>query len=213
MAVRRYGKTLQSALLNAAWAELEASGYTGMTMDAVATRAQTSRAVLYRRWADKAELTRDAVRHYFETNRLHLPDTGCLRGDLIALLSEVNNTYPNMITLVRLHLSGFRAEDSSGSNPLMSMIPEDRFEVVDEIYRRAAQRGEIDFAITTRMTRTAALSVLREMLITQAHSVPLRAIEEMVDSIALPLAGAAPSSAPGSRPDPTPPHAPTAPTV
>ncbi|KQB84975.1 TetR/AcrR family transcriptional regulator [Corynebacterium oculi] len=188
MAVRRYGKNLQSALLNAAWAELEASGYTGMTMDAVATRAQTSRAVLYRRWADKAELTRDAVRHYFETNRLHLPDTGSLRGDLIALLSEANNTYPNMITLVRLHLSGFRTEDSSGFNPLMSMLPEDRFEVIDEIYRRADQRGEIDFEATTRMTRTAALSVLREMLITRVNSVPLSTIEEMVDTIALPLA-------------------------
>ncbi|MDP9851686.1 TetR/AcrR family transcriptional regulator [Corynebacterium lowii] len=188
--MRRYGKTLQAALLQAAWEELEASGYTGMTMDGVATRAQTSRAVLYRRWADKSELARDAVRHYFETNRLHLPDTRSLRGDLIALLSEANNTYPNLITLVRLHLSGLRAEDTSNSNPLMSMLPEDRFEVIDEIYRRAAQRGEITLENTTRIMRTAALSVLREQLITQAHSVPLSTIEELVDTIALPLAGA-----------------------
>lgn len=198
MTVRRYGKTLQTALLNAAWEELEASGYTGMTMDAVATRAQTSRAVLYRRWADKTELTRDAVRHYFDTNRLHLPDTGSLRSDLIALLSEANNTYPNMITLVCLHLSGFRAEDSSGSNPLMSMLPEDRFAVIDEIYRRADQRGEIDFAATTRLTRTAALSVLRELLITRVNSVPLRTVEELVDTIALPLAHATAPGAPSA---------------
>ncbi|MBC3185013.1 TetR/AcrR family transcriptional regulator [Corynebacterium sp. zg-331] len=194
MAVRRYGKTLQSALLNAAWAELEASGYTGMTMDAVATRAHTSRAVLYRRWADKEELARDAVRYFFETNRLHLPDTGSLRGDLIALLAEINDTYPNMITLVRLHLSGLRTEDPSGLNPLMSMLPEDRFEVIDEIYQRADRRGEIDLTATTHMTRTAAPSVLREMLITQAQPVPLGTIEEMVDTIALPLAGVLPRS-------------------
>jgi len=47
---RRRGAELEAALLDAAWDELQAVGYAGLTMEAVADRAGTSRAVLYRRW-------------------------------------------------------------------------------------------------------------------------------------------------------------------
>jgi AcrR family transcriptional regulator len=46
---------LEQALLDAAWAQLVEQGYATFTMDAVAARAGTSRAVLYRRWSDKQE--------------------------------------------------------------------------------------------------------------------------------------------------------------
>ena len=46
---RRRGIALEEALLDAAWAELTERGYDGFTIDAVAARAGTSRAVLYRR--------------------------------------------------------------------------------------------------------------------------------------------------------------------
>jgi hypothetical protein len=47
---RRRGDALEHALLDAAWDELQAVGYAGLTIEAVADRAGTSRAVLYRRW-------------------------------------------------------------------------------------------------------------------------------------------------------------------
>ena len=53
---RRRGEVLEKALLDAAWAELTERGYDDLTVDAVATRAGTSRAVLYRRWPSKQEL-------------------------------------------------------------------------------------------------------------------------------------------------------------
>ena len=46
---RRRGPALEEALLDAAWTELTERGYDEMTIDAVAVRAGTSRAVLYRR--------------------------------------------------------------------------------------------------------------------------------------------------------------------
>jgi len=47
---------LEEALLDAAWAELLRAGYEALTYEAVAERARTSRAVLYRRWPTKRDL-------------------------------------------------------------------------------------------------------------------------------------------------------------
>ena len=60
---RRRGDVLERALLDAAWAELEDSGYDDLTIDAVAQRAGTSRAVLYRRWPNKQDLMLAALAH------------------------------------------------------------------------------------------------------------------------------------------------------
>jgi AcrR family transcriptional regulator len=49
IASRRRGQALESALLEAAWTELHNVGYAKLTMERVADRAQTSRAVIYRR--------------------------------------------------------------------------------------------------------------------------------------------------------------------
>src|SRR5579863_6163266 len=61
---RRRGEVLEAALLDAAWAELQAVGYAGLTMEAVADRAGTSRAVLYRRWRNRPELVIAAMRRH-----------------------------------------------------------------------------------------------------------------------------------------------------
>ena len=74
-------------ILDAAFDVLAEEGYEGMTMDMVAVRAKAGKATVYRRWASKAELVLDAVvrmkRSQVDINRL--PDTGHLRGDLLAL--------------------------------------------------------------------------------------------------------------------------------
>src|SRR6476661_7275970 len=72
----------EQEILDATLEVLADVGYDRLTMDAVAARAKASKATLYRRWNDKASLVVDAllvVKHTAET-----PDTGTLRGDLIA---------------------------------------------------------------------------------------------------------------------------------
>ncbi|MFD7947322.1 helix-turn-helix domain-containing protein, partial [Streptomyces sp. NPDC059744] len=58
---RRRGAELETALLDAAWDELIAMGFEELTYEAVAARAGTSRAVLYRRWPTKRELVLAAL--------------------------------------------------------------------------------------------------------------------------------------------------------
>src|ERR1700678_3534663 len=87
---RRRGEALEAALLDAAWAELQAVGYASLTFEAVADRAGTSRAVLYRRWRNRTELVIAAMRRHRPVISGEVPDTGGLRGDVLALLSRMS---------------------------------------------------------------------------------------------------------------------------
>src|ERR1700685_1894437 len=64
VATRRRGAALEHALLDAAWQELQESGYAKLTMERVADRAGTSRAVIYRRWRSRPDLVIAAMRHH-----------------------------------------------------------------------------------------------------------------------------------------------------
>ena len=73
------------AICDAALALLGEVGYDRMSMDAVAARARASKATIYRRWPGKRELVLDAVRTRV-ADIVEPPDTGSLRGDIIATL-------------------------------------------------------------------------------------------------------------------------------
>jgi AcrR family transcriptional regulator len=73
------------AICDAALALLAEVGYDRMSMDSVAARARASKATIYRRWPGKRELVLDAVRSRV-ADIVEPPDTGSLRGDIIATL-------------------------------------------------------------------------------------------------------------------------------
>ncbi len=73
------------AICDAALALLGEVGYDRMSMDAVAARARASKATIYRRWPGKRELVLEAVRTRV-ADIVEPPDTGSLRGDIIATL-------------------------------------------------------------------------------------------------------------------------------
>jgi AcrR family transcriptional regulator len=64
-------------------------GYDRITMDAVATRAQASKATMYRKWPGKAELIAEGLRRRCDGEADCLPDTGSLRGDLAAAVTQM----------------------------------------------------------------------------------------------------------------------------
>ena len=75
----------REAILAAAIALVAEVGYDRMTVDALAARAGVSKPTIYRRWpGGKAEIIVDAIRAE-RADGAALPDTGSLRGDLIAL--------------------------------------------------------------------------------------------------------------------------------
>ena len=141
---RRRGEELEAAILEAAWDELVHVGFAKLTMESVAARAKTGVAVLYRRWPRKDDLVLDAIQHYGATHPVAIPDTGSLRGDMIAMLSGFSNVRVSFATVVSAAFSGLLA--SSGLTPaqVREKLIADRPLWSLEIYRRAHERGEID---------------------------------------------------------------------
>ena len=75
------------AIIEATLELLTEAGYGSLTMEAVRTRAGVGKATIYRRWASKEELVRDAI--VFVHDKFDTPDTGSLRGDYQALAAVV----------------------------------------------------------------------------------------------------------------------------
>jgi AcrR family transcriptional regulator len=73
---------VEAGLLVATQDLLMELGYDRLSIDAVAARAGASKHTIYRRWANKAELVVAAVAVTRELPPV--PDTGSLRGDLLA---------------------------------------------------------------------------------------------------------------------------------
>lgn len=188
MAERRRGAALEQALLDASWQELEAGGYARFTMDAVAARAGTSRPVLYRRWSDRRELLRATIVHVLERNRVQAPeDTGSLRGDLLALMREISRTRAEFVTVVSVHLAGYFEETGTRPADLRDVIRYGRPHALDVVYERAAARGEIELSRLSARVRGLPFALLQLELLTTLKPVPDAAVEEIIDTIVLPL--------------------------
>ena len=82
---RPRSKEADSAILRAATALLAERGLGGMSIEEVAARAGVGKATIYRRWPSRGALALDAFLAEF-LGQQPTPDTGTLRGDLLAAL-------------------------------------------------------------------------------------------------------------------------------
>lgn len=185
-ATRRRGATLEHALLDAAWEELHQSGYAKLTMERVAERAGTSRAVIYRRWSNRAELVAAAMGHRQTVLSAAIPDTGTLRGDVLAVLRRASARITEMgpDNVIGM-LSALLAKDAEFGR-LLEQLTRSGSEVMAAVLAHAAARGEVREDITPRVARLP-IDLLRHELIFSQQPPSHRVLEEIVDDIFLPL--------------------------
>ncbi len=131
------------AILDAAAQVLAERGLSGMSIEEVAARAGVGKATIYRRWTSRGSLALDAFLAEFQGQQ-PLPDTGTLRGDLLAALRawirSVTRTSAGPI------LAALIAE--AQRDPVLGVAWRDR--VVEQLrsqhrimLNRAVERGEI----------------------------------------------------------------------
>ncbi|UNB55755.1 TetR/AcrR family transcriptional regulator [Mycolicibacterium sp. YH-1] len=184
---RRRGSVLQDALLEATWAEIQEHGYDDLTFDAVAARAQTSRAVLYRRWPSKQDLVLAAVIHAVSKDPETAPDTGSLRGDVVGLLRAANGSRVRLATQLFTRLGTFYEDSGTNLAGLSAFVSGGRDNPLEEVIQRAIDRGEIQPEhVTDRIARLPADLFRYEVMFT-LKPLPDSTIEEIVDTIFLPL--------------------------
>ncbi len=136
------GERARQRVLRAALEVLTDSGMPGFSFESVARRAGAGKATLYRHWPSAQALLVDAMDAQFRP--LVGPDTGDLRGDLIAMLGS----FRTMLTgteFPRL-LAAFvdAAERIPALADLHRQLTDRRREPLLAVLAAAVRRGEID---------------------------------------------------------------------
>jgi AcrR family transcriptional regulator len=185
---RRRGAELERAILDAAWEQLVAEGYEHFTIDAVAARARTSKPVLYRRWKTREDLLRDTARHQGATaSAPAIPDTGTLRGDLLALLAVANTPRNPMVALVGSMLASHFNHTGPTPAELRELFMSERGSPLEQIVNRGVERGEVDPARLTPRIIDLPFALFRNEMLMTLKPVPDHVLRQIVDDIFIPL--------------------------
>ncbi|MFF2073565.1 TetR-like C-terminal domain-containing protein [Kitasatospora sp. NPDC058162] len=135
--------SVTEAIAAAFFEELAAAGYARLSLEAVAKRAGAGKAAIYRRWTSKLEMTVDLV-SAVAVDASGTADTGTLRGDVLAFLTEVADALRQPLP-ARI-IPDLIAE--GGRNPelaeaLFSTVRDTRRAKATELLERAVDRGEL----------------------------------------------------------------------
>ncbi|MER5488452.1 TetR/AcrR family transcriptional regulator [Streptomyces sp. NPDC002812] len=141
---RRRGPELERAILDAVLEQLSTDGWNALTMEGVASGAQTGKAALYRRWPSKADLVAEALR-----TRLpplgRIPDLGSAREDLYAVCVRMRDVMRSragqaLRTVLHecdhIHAERFRDLVRAG-------LYEPAHGLIGELVRRGIARGDV----------------------------------------------------------------------
>jgi AcrR family transcriptional regulator len=131
---------VHDAILRATAELLGEAGYGNLTIEGVAHRADVGRPSIYRRWPSKLHLVEELMREVSAS--APLPDTGSLRGDLLALYrlyarNVLTPGGPIVPTLVA------EAMHDSELATIMRRYVDQRRIVAMGVFERAVARGEM----------------------------------------------------------------------
>ena len=187
---RRRGEALQEAILQAAWDELAEVGYAHLTMEGVAARAKTNKAVLYRRWPNKGKLV-IAVLHVFKPKPSYeVPDTGNLQNDLFVLLQGI--VQPLRIigakTMHGLMVDHLGADIIPSLPQLMHPVIENKMiTAIKTVLKNGELRGELDLENFSPRVLSLPLDLLRYEILITHEPISDETISEIIDDIFMPL--------------------------
>lgn len=193
MASRPRSPEREAAILQATVELLMEVGYEALTMDAVAMRAQASKATMYRRWPGKAQMVVEALkgRAHERDSDFELPDTGSLRTDLIAGMRGFCDDDPAADLLLLGGLIHAMQRDAELAAVVRRELLHEHPSPLSRLYGRARQRGEVDGSAATQGRAALAQEIvdavmLHRQLVTGKRIEP-DFIVRFVDTTIMPL--------------------------
>ncbi len=189
---RKRDASRDTAILDAAIETLADMGYDRMTMDMVAARAKAGKATVYRRWQSKIDMVVDAVTHMGrkEIDVADLPDTGSLRGDMLALFkpkssAELELKLRAMAGLVVLMSQQEALADAGHQAVIGPWIEANRI-----LIRRSIERGETRSGVDVETLATIIPSMAAYQSFVQRRPFERAFLESLLDTVLLPALGA-----------------------
>jgi AcrR family transcriptional regulator len=169
-------------------------GYGALTMDAVASEAGVGKATIYRRWRTKQDLVVDTIS---DLNRAEATpaDTGSLEGDLRAMLHSFVAVITGPTGAATLSLLSTVPHHPALAEAFRSGPIAVWQEAFEQIFRRAEERGEVPAGIPRSVIGETTSALLVQRWLLTGRPVDDAYADEVLDTIVMPLLGAAGSRA------------------
>jgi AcrR family transcriptional regulator len=185
---RRRGKALETAIKQAVVELLTENGVAGVTMDAVAARAQTSKPVLYRRWSDRAALLRDTLVP-LAMQAIPNEDTGSYRDDMLAILNGWAAFFASPEGTIAPAIVGAMPHDPELADAFRSGVIGWRKQEMATVIKRGIERGEVRESVRYDIARELGQAVLWHRFLITGDPITPELVEHIVDHILIPYAG------------------------
>lgn len=184
-ATRRRGAALEAAIRTAVLELLAEQGIAGVTMEAVAARAATSKPVLYRRWKERAALLRDTLVPVAKEAIPH-EDTGSYRGDMLAILHGWADFFAGPFGAIAPAIVGALPHDPDLANAFQKGVIDWRKQAMAELLQRAIDRGEVRPDVPVEIARELGQAILWHRFLITGDPITPGLIEHIVDEILIP---------------------------
>jgi len=191
---RKRDLTRDPEILDATLDVLAETGYDGMTIDMVAARAKAGKATVYRRWASKGELVIDAVA-CMKTADIDfdaLPDTGTLRGDLVAMIKPHSIEEGSKKLQVMAGLVSMLSKHPELADAVREAVTEPRVRVNRIFLRRAIERGEIPADVDVDLIAQVGGAMATHRTLILRKPVDRAFVISVIDGVILPACGIRP---------------------
>jgi AcrR family transcriptional regulator len=188
---RKRDHTRDPEILAAALDVLAESGYERMTVDMVAARAKAGKATVYRRWGSKEELVIEAVAcmKKADLDEANIPDTGSLRGDLVAMIRPHSIEDGERKLRIMAGLTSMVARDPDFAKAAAAAIVEPRARINRMFLQRAIDRGEITADVDIAMIASISPSMAFYRTLMLNKPVDREFLISVVDGVILPAVG------------------------
>jgi AcrR family transcriptional regulator len=174
------------AICDAVFELLSEVGYDRMSMDAVANRARASKATIYRAWPNKADLVTAALVHRFG-GAPDVPNTGSLRGDLIALMNGACSVACSPEGSVVTGLMSAACRSPGLSRTLHQLLYEMKHPVHLAILDAAVARGEVPGGTSADLLHEVLHSMVLTKLLWDRTLIDGKFVVHVVDDVLLPV--------------------------
>jgi AcrR family transcriptional regulator len=185
---RRRGSVLEQAIQAAVLDIVIEQGAAGVSMEAVAARAATSKPVLYRRWADRAALLRETLVPLAMEAIPHT-DTGSYRGDMLAILRGWADFFASPRGAVAVAIVGAMPHDPELAAAFRDGVIAWRKEAMAETLTRAIDRGEVRPDVPFEVARELGQAMLWHRFLVTGEAITDELIVHIVDEVLVPYAG------------------------
>jgi AcrR family transcriptional regulator len=184
---RRRGEALEGVLLDAAWAQLNEVGYEKFNFEDVANRANTSKAVLYRRWANRLELVHELLRSRQPLVSDFTPSGDSLRAEVMELLTHMALGMDEARMAIQWGLFVDVITSDKRRTYLYDEVIKSNMVIMQKVIEKARLRNEDIAAVIPDRVLVLPFTLMRHELIMTGRAPTQSAIEQIVDDVFVPL--------------------------